>query len=462
MDDAKLSIDCRSTVINLHIIMTSQLYLATMPNSVFKTQLDNGLTVILKEQRHAPVAAFFVWYKVGSRNEIPGITGSAHWVEHMMFKGTEKHPGDKLDSVISREGGRWNAFTWMDYTAYFEVMPSDRIDISLALESDRMVNTIMNEEETESERTVIISERHMYENQPMFLLYEEQQAAAFRVHPYHHETIGDEVDLETMTRDDLYAFYKRHYAPNNATAVCVGDFDTSEMLQKIESFFGHIPPQEPPEPITRVEPPQRGERRTTVEGPGETSYLLISYKAPQAVSEDFFPLALLNAAFSGGGSLGMMGSSTTNKSSRLYKSLVATDKAIQIQASLTPTIDPFLFSIIAILHPASTMEALEAAIDAEVERLATEPITQAELDKAIKRAKVQFAYASESISGQARMLGLAETVAGDYRWFENALDQIEAVTLEDIERVREKYLHRQNRTVGRYIPQTANQPTTNH
>ena len=204
-----------------------------MPSNIHKSTLDNGLTVVLKEMHHAPVTTFFVWYRVGSRNEKPGYTGISHWVEHMMFKGTPQFPGGTLDRAVSREGGRWNAFTWLDFTAYYETMPADRIDLALRLEADRMVNTIMEPDITETERTVIISERHMYENYPTFLLSEELQAAAFRVHPYHHEVIGDEVDLTTMSREDLYQHYRRFYAPNNAIAVAVGDFDTGKMLARI-------------------------------------------------------------------------------------------------------------------------------------------------------------------------------------------------------------------------------------
>lgn len=424
---------------------------------VTKTQLSNGLTVILKEMHHAPVASFWVWYKVGSRNEIPGITGSAHWVEHMMFKGTPSFPPGTLDTTVSREGGRWNAFTWIDFTAYYETLPADRIDLALRLESDRMVNTIMSEEATESERTVILSERHMYENRPTFLLYEELQATAFRVHPYHHETIGDEVDLETMSRDDLYSFYERHYAPNNAVAIAVGDFDSDEMLAKIEHYFGDIEPSEPVAPVLRVEPPQRGERQTNVVGTGNTTYLVVSYKAPAADDPDYLPLALLNAAFSGGGSLGMFGGSGSNKSSRLYKALVSKGLAVGVQGGLTPTIDPFLYSITAVVRPGVDIAELETALDAELDRLASEPLTQAELDKAIKRTKVSFIQSSESITGQAQMMGMGEAVTGDYRWFESSLEKLEDVTLEDIERVRAKYLRRENRTIGRYLPRASEQ-----
>lgn len=422
-------------------------------NGVLKTQLDNGLTVVLKEMHHAPVASFWVWYKVGSRNEIPGITGSAHWVEHMMFKGTETFPGEEMDRAVSRVGGQRNAFTSRDYTAYYQTMPSEYLDISLQIESDRMVNTIMSEEATESERTVILSERHMYENRPTFLLFEELHATAFRVHPYHHEVIGDEVDLVSMSRDDLYAFYRRYYAPNNATIVAVGDFDSAELLGKIEGLFGGLESAEPPKPVTRTEPPQRGERQTTVRGPGDTTYLVYAYKAPNAEHPDYFPLALLNAAFTGGSSVGNFGGGTTNKSSRLYEALVSTGIAVAVQGGLSPSKDPLLFSVIGVASPGVAIGDLEVAMDAEIDRLETDPLTQAELDKALKRTKVSFIRASESITAQARMMGMAETVMGDYSWFDAAVEKLEQVTLEDIERVRAQYLRRDNRTVARYLPQ---------
>ncbi len=419
---------------------------------VYKTQFDNGLTVVLKEMRHAPVTSFWVWYRVGSRNEKPGLTGVSHWVEHMMFKGAQRFPTGVLDRVVSREGGRFNAFTWIDFTAYYETLPSDRAELALQIESDRMTGALFDANEVESERTVIISERHMYENQPFFLLSEELQAAAFRVHPYHHEVIGDEVDLETMTRDDLYNHYRQAYAPNNATVVVTGDFQQAEMLDKIKEYFGHLAASEPLPAVTRHEPPQRGERRIMVKGPGDTHYLEVGYHAPAASHPDFYPMALLNAAFSGGSSLGMFGGGGGNKSSRLYKALVLTGVAAAAFGSVGPTIDPFLYNIAAIARPGRTLDEVEAALDAEIDRLATEPITQAELDKAMKRARASFIMAGESVSGQAQMIGMAEAVAGDYRWFENALEKLGQVTLADIERVRATYLRKENRTVGWYVP----------
>lgn len=423
-----------------------------MPLPILKTKLDNGLTVVLREMHHAPVTSFWVWYRVGSRNEKAGRTGASHWVEHLMFRGSPQFPAGVLDKAVSREGGRWNAFTWIDFTAYFETMPSERIDLALRLESDRMINAYMTEEDVNAERTIIISERHMYENHPSFLLQEELQAAAFRVHSYHHEVIGDEVDLETMTRDDLYGHYRKYYAPNNAIIVVAGDFETDKMLARIQELFGGIPAGEPIEPVVRKEPPQKGERRVVVNGPGDTAYLEFAYRAPAATDPDFYPLALLNAAFSGGSSLGFFGSGTTNKSSRLYKALVATDLAAGVSGGVAPTIDPYLYGISAVVRPGRTLAEVEAALDAEIERLATEPITQAELDKALKRAKVQMVMAAESVTGQGQTLGMAEATTGDYAWFENTLEQINKVTLDDIERVRRQYLRKQNRTVGWYEP----------
>lgn len=429
-----------------------------MSDSVTKTTLDNGLTVVLKEMHHAPVTSFWVWYRVGSRNEIPGVTGISHWVEHMMFKGTPSFPAGQLDRAVSREGGQWNAFTSMDYTAYYETMPSDRIDLALRLESDRMVNTIMTEEEVASERTVIISERHMNENRPFFLLYEELQAAAFRVHSYHHEIIGDEIDLETMTRDDLYSHYKKYYAPNNAIVVAVGDFNTDEMLARVTELFGTLEAGEPIDQSTRTEPPQRGERRIKVKGPGTTSYYVQSYRAPNALHPDFYPLAILNAAFAGGSSLGMFGSSTTNRSSPLYKALVATDLAVNVFGSFGPHKDPHLFTLGAIARDGVSVEELEAAMDAEIERFKNTPITQAQLDKAVKQGKAQFVYAGESASGIGRMYGMSEVVAGDYKWFDGLLENIEKVTIADVERVRDTYFHKDNRVVGAYVPEAEPTP----
>jgi zinc protease len=423
-----------------------------MPQPIYKTILDNGLTVVLREMHHAPVTSFWLWYRVGSRHERPGFTGASHWVEHMMFKGSPRFPNGSLDRAVSREGGRWNAFTWLDFTAYYETMPADRIALALQLEADRMVNASFDLDDLETERTVILSERQMYENEPLFLLREELGAAAFRVHPYHHEIIGDEADLRSMSRDELYGHYRRYYAPQNATLVAVGDFQLDEMLDRIRAEFGSLPGGQPVPAAVRPEPPQRGERRVTVQGPGETAYLIYAYRSPAAAHDDYYPLALLNAAFSGGGSLGFIGGNGSNKSSRLYKALVATELAAAVSGSVAPTVDPYLYTITTVLRPGRQIAEVEAALQAEVARLAHTPINQSELDKALKRAKAQFVMAGESVTGQAQMIGLAESVIGDHSWFEAALERLSAVTLDDIDRVRQTYLTPTNRTVGIYEP----------
>ena len=247
---------------------------------VTKTRLSNGLTVLLKEVHTAPLVSFWVWYRVGSRNELPGQTGVSHWVEHMMFKGTRRYPGEVSERRIARDGGIYNAMTWIDWTAYFETLPADKIDFALRLEADRMGRALFPPKEVASERTVIISERQGRENSPSFRLAEEVQAAAFRVHSYHHEVIGDMVDLETMTRDDLYGHYRQYYAPNNAIAVVVGDFKTRDMLARIQALFGGYKPKTLPARQPRPEPEQKGERRVSLSGEGETAFIEVGYHVP--------------------------------------------------------------------------------------------------------------------------------------------------------------------------------------
>jgi zinc protease len=210
-------------------------------SDIFKMVLDNGLTVVLREMHHAPVASFWIWYRVGSRNEGPGATGISHWVEHMLFKGTPTFPRGEFDKAIAREGGVFNGMTWIDFTTYFETLPADRIDLALRVEADRMVNAVFDPAEVEVERTVVISERQGSENNPEFLLGEALQAAAFQAHPYHHSVIGWQADLKTMTRDQLYSHYRSYYAPENAVVAVAGDFDREVMLARINELFGGIP-----------------------------------------------------------------------------------------------------------------------------------------------------------------------------------------------------------------------------
>jgi zinc protease len=217
-------------------------------------------------------------------------------------------------------------------------------------------------------------------------------------------------------------------------------------------MFGPIAAGEATAPVIRQEPDQRGERKVVVNGPGDTSYLTLSYRAPAAANSDYYPMVLLNAAFAGGSSLGVFGGGGTNKSSRLYQALVSTELAVAAFGGLAPTVDPYLYSLSAVVRNDRTLAEVQEALEVALEQLASKPISQTELKKALKRAKAQFAMAGESITGQTQLLGMAEAVVGDYRWFETVLDNLNKVTLEDIERVRQRYLRPQNRVVGWYEP----------
>lgn len=202
--------------------------------------LDNGLTLFLQEKHDAPVTSFWVWYRVGSRNELPGLTGASHWVEHMQFKGTPTIPKGSIFGDVSRVGGYLNAMTSTDWTAYFETIPADQIDLSIKIESDRMSNSLFEADEVASERTVILSERQGAENRPTYHLYEELIGAAFQGHAYGHSVIGYEQDLKRMTREDLYNHYRQYYRPDNAFITAVGDFDAEELTRKLTDAFGSI------------------------------------------------------------------------------------------------------------------------------------------------------------------------------------------------------------------------------
>ena len=282
-------------------------------------QLSNGLQIKLKEIHTAPIISHWVWYRVGSRDEIPGKTGISHWVEHLQFKGTTKYPMEELDKSISRTGGIWNALTYLDWTTYFETMPADQIDLALDLEADRMLNSTFDPEEVASERTVVISERQGRENHPGFLLKEAVRGAAFRVHPYHHEIIGDLADLQSMARDDLYQHYRTYYRPNNALIAVAGDFDRDDMLERLKELYGGHPAGDAVPRINRPEPPQKGEHRLIVEGPGETRLVNVAYHTPPAAHPDFFPLLILDSLLTGPQGLNLFGGGgVSNKTSRLY------------------------------------------------------------------------------------------------------------------------------------------------
>ncbi len=422
-----------------------------MSGAVLSTRLRNGLQVRLKEIHTAPLISTWVWYRVGSRNERAGGTGLSHWVEHMQFKGTPAYPAGTLDREISRNAGFWNAFTWLDWTAYFETMPQDRAELALRIEADRMQNSLFEPTEVESERTVIISERQGSENEPTFRLSEEIHASAFRLHPYHHMVIGDMVDLHSISRDQLYDHYRTNYVPGNAVLAVAGDFTASSMLRKIRQLFGKIPKAPVPAYHDRTEPEQAGERRVAVRGPGETVFLELAYRAPNATDPDFVPLAVIDSALTGASNLNLFGGGVSNKTSRLYRRLVEGELAASVSGGLVPTIHPYLYSISVTLRPDSDLETVQRAVDEELEKLLQEPVSAAEVAKAIKQARALFAYGSESITNQGLWLGFSEMFA-NYLWFESYLELLAAVTPESMLDVARRRLIPSNRVVGVYEP----------
>lgn len=414
--------------------------------------LANGLKIFLKEIHTAPLISSWMWYRVGSKDEPSGVTGISHWCEHMQFKGTAQFPASLLDKAVSRDGGIWNAFTYFDWTTYLETMPADKIDLGLRLEADRMVNSTFDEKEIASERTVVISEREGNENEPLFLLGEAIQHAAFRVHPYHHEIIGDTADLNSMTRDDLYKHYRTYYMPNNAVLGIAGDFKTKDMLSRIKELFEPIQPGPTPPRLDRPEPDARGEHRLAVEGPGETTFVEISYHAPAARDVEFFPVTVLDSLLAGPSSLNIFGGGgISNKTSRLYRALVEKELAVSVGAGLIATIDPFLYTVTITVHPQRKPEEVLAAFDDEIKRIQDNPVSMEEISRAIKQARALFAYNSENITGQASWLGHAEMFAS-YGWFLSYLENLAKVTPEDLQKAAQKYLRPQNRVIGTYVP----------
>ncbi len=413
--------------------------------------LPNGLTILLKEDHNAPIISHWIWYRVGSRDEIAGKTGLSHWVEHMQFKGTPQFPSGVLDKAISREGGFWNAFTFLDWTAYFETMPADKIGLALRLEADRMVNSLFDPVDVESERTVIISERQGNENEPLFKLSEKVQAAAFQVHNYHHEVVGDLPDLQTISRGDLYNHYRSFYTPSNAVITIAGDFETGRMLEWLDDLYHAVPSWPDPPRQANPEPAQSEARRVEVEGPGETTYVQVAFKAPAASNPDFLPLVVMGSLLSGASNLSIVGEGLSNKTSRLYRALVDTELAVGVNGGPMATIDPYLFSLIVIVHPQSSSDRVVAALDDEIHKLQDAPPMPEELKRAVKQARALFAYNNERITNQAFWLGFSEMIAS-YGWYENYLSILEAVTPEQVQQVAQTYLRPQNRVLGVYRP----------
>jgi zinc protease len=420
-------------------------------NDVIAHRLPNGMLALVRESHSAPVAACAVWYRVGSRNETIGVTGISHWVEHMLFKGTPAIPTGELDRLVARNGGTFNGFTSHDYTAYYETLPADRIDLGLQIESDRMINAIFAPEDVESERTVIISEREGHENDPDWWLNEAFMAAAYQVHPYRNEIIGWKSDLLALTREDLFQHYQTYYMPNNAILTLVGDFDADAMLRKAEALFGGLPVGPSIPAVRAAEPEQQGERRVVIRRPGPAQYVQIGYHATSCRHADFAPLVVLDAVLSGAKPLGFGGGAQTNRSARIYRALVETQLAAYAGSGFGASYDPTLFEFQATVQEGKTAAAVEEALLDEVTKVQQDGVSATELQKVIKQVRAQVAYSSESVTSQALSLGMWE-VLDSYTRMGRLLDELSGVSAADVQRVAQTYLTERNRTVGHFSP----------
>ena len=422
--------------------------------TVREETLNNGLKVLVREVHTAPLASVWCWYRVGSKDEGPGMTGVSHWCEHMNFKGTKNIPRDQVKGIIEKFGGSWNGYTWIDQTTYLETASRDALERMLFIEAERMDACLYDPADCESERTVIISELQGGENDPEQLLDIEVTAAAFKVHPYHHPTIGWLSDLETMTREDLYGHYRKYYVPSNATLVVVGDVDGDDVLKRIEKQFGGIAAGSRPARVRQSEPEQQAERRVVLRKEGTTAYWKAVFHAPAFEDASFFPLLVADAVLNGAAGLNiwsMGGVSRPQRSARLYRALVDKGLSSSVGGALMPTDHPYLYSINASVAEGQSLAAVEDVMLREIDRLRTGGITDAELAKVNAQLRARFVYDADSVTDIAHQLGYFETISS-WRSYETLKPRLEAVTAEAVHAAASKYLSPSNRTIGWFEP----------
>ncbi|HTI37270.1 MAG TPA: pitrilysin family protein [Vicinamibacterales bacterium] len=417
-------------------------------------RLDNGLKIIVQEVHTAPLVSVWCWYRVGSGDERPGLTGVSHWVEHMNFKGTRNIPRDDMKGIVERFGGTWNGYTWIDQTTYLETAGKDALDTLLFIEAERMSSGLYEPDECESERTVIISELQGGENDPDQLLDTEVTATAFRQHPYRHPTIGWLDDLRAMSREDLYSYYRTHYVPDNATLVVVGAVDADDVLRRAEGHFGRIPPGPAPARRRPTEPAQIGERRVTLEREGTTAYLKAAWHAPAATDPDFFPMLVLDAALTGAKGTNIWGSfrgAPPQRRSRLYVALVERGLASMVSGALLPTAEPFLYSLSLTAMRDVPLATLESAALEAVDQVRREGLTADEVSRAKRQLKARLVFEVDSVTNLAHQLGYCETTVGP-GFFDRLRPCVEAVTADQVADVARRRLGRDTRTVGWFQP----------
>ncbi|MDH5180149.1 MAG: insulinase family protein [Gammaproteobacteria bacterium] len=415
---------------------------------VHEFELDNGLKILIREDHRAPVVVAQIWYKVGSSYEYNGITGVSHVLEHMMFKGTDKHPAGEFSRIIAANGGRENAFTAKDYTAYFQQLEKSRLAISFEMEADRMRSLTLPEEEFEKELKVVMEERRMRtEDNPRALTWEQFNATAFSSSPYHNPIVGWMDDLKNLKVSDLEVWYRKWYAPNNAVLVVVGDVDPKEVYSMARRYYGGLFKSASIKPLKpRIEAPQRGMRKVTVEAPAKLPFLIMGYKVPvlKTAKEDWEPYALEVLA----------GILDSGASARFSKNLV---RGKQLAAGTSVSYSLYarqdeLFVISATPTANTSVEKLQQAITDELQAIKTKPVSAAELNRIKAQVVAGKVYEKDSLFYQAMTMGMLETVGLGWERMEEYADKVRAVTAEQVMQVAKKYLVETSLTVAELKP----------
>jgi zinc protease len=426
----------------LSIVMLLAASAAPAADRVVASTLDNGLRVLLLEDHRSPIVSFQVWYRVGSRDEQRGATGIAHFLEHLMFKGTPTRGPKQFARLVEENGGQDNAFTSQDVTSYYVDIAADKIDLVIDLEADRMQNLLLDPKEIASEREVVIEERRTRtEDDPGGFLGEEVGSIAFKAHPYGFPIIGWMEDIKRITPAEIRAFYKTYYVPNNAIVVAVGDFKAPAVMEKIQKIFGRIPRGKTPPPVLAVEPPQNGERRVVVTKEAELPIVYMAWHVPNYSSNDAPALEVLSTILSGG------------RASRLYRDLVY-QRQLALEAGGDYSyfaLDPSLFWFWATPMPGQKPETLEAELAKQMERLKTEPVTDEELARAKNQIESAFVFQEDSVHRRASLLARFELIGG-YMLKDSFMTKIRAVTLADLTRVANAWFAADRKSVGVLLP----------
>lgn len=416
-------------------------------SNIHDTTLANGMRVIVKEDHRSPVVVSQVWYKVGSMDEPQGLTGISHVLEHMMFKGTERLKPNEFSRIIAEHGGRENAFTSYDYTAYYQQLEKSRLPIAFELEADRMRNLKIDDNEARKEIQVVMEERRLRtEDQPEALVYEQLMAHAFQAHPYRHPVIGWMADLERITPDDLREWYRRWYAPNNATLVVVGDVKPRDVVALAEKHFGPIPRRDIERPAIPTEPPQQQERRARVAAPAQVPYLLMGFHVPvhgaksakdKAPAWEPYALAVLVGVLDGG------------DSARFERELIRSQKIAAGVVTEYNSIarDPMLMLFGGTPAGGRKIDELEQALRTQIERVRTEPVSDAELKRVKAQVVAGDVFARDSVFYQAMQVGRLAMSGLDLSLADERVKRIDAVTAEQVLAVAKKYLTDNNLTV---------------